>query len=432
MTKALVLFSGGLDSLLAIRVMQDQPVEVEALHGVSLFTRFASHGGKRLWPAVAAERLGVKLHLIDTSQQILDTVNFNRPRVAHGGQSPFPERAPEKGTVPWAPHGFGSDANPCIDCRMAMLQRVRGMMEELGASFLVTGEVVGQRPMSQRLQALRLIDRTVGLEGLVLRPLTALNLPPTIPEERGWVDRSRLHGISGRGRKPQMALAAHYGITEYATPAGGCLLTDPNYGRRILDLLRHGPVSLNDAHLAKMGRHVRLGDWGKAIVGRNERENPKIVTFARDGEWLVELADLPGPITLVRAYADVQAEGRKTGPDPDAETSKSRGCSQGGQSPFPEKAPEKGTVPSAAPEKGTVPSAAPEKGTLPSAAPEKGTVPRAASEEHLVLAARITARYTKARGEVRVCAWRKGTAERRVLRVTPIETTPPSVETLPR
>jgi len=332
MVKALVLFSGGLDSLLALRVMQDQPVEVEAMHGVSLFTRYASTGGGRLWPAVAAERLGVELHLVETSQQILETVNAPR-------------------------HGFGSAANPCIDCRIAMLRRAAGMMEAIGASFLVTGEVVGQRPMSQRRFAIDLIEREVGLEGLILRPLTALNLPPTLPEQRGWIDRSKLLAFQGRSRKPQMALAAQYGIFEYPTAAGGCLLTDPAYGARIHDLLTHGPVTLNDAHVCKIGRHLRLGAWGKAVVGRNAAENPKLITLARNGEWLMELADRPGPTTLLRPY------GPTSGP----------------------------------------------------------------SDEDLQLAARITARYTRARGPTRVCAWRKATDERRALLVEPIETDDPAI-----
>jgi len=278
MKKALVLFSGGLDSMLAIRVMQEQPVTVEAMHGVSLFAQFTSSAGKRLWPAVAAERLGVTLHLTDANQQILDTVNNAR-------------------------HGFGSAANPCIDCRIAMLRRAQALMEEIGASFLVTGEVVGQRPMSQRRFAIDLIERKCGLEGLIVRPLTARNLPPTIPEKRGWIDRSNLLDIQGRSRTRQIELAAAFGIDDYPAAAGGCLLTQRAYGTRVHDLLAHGPVSLNDAHVCKFGRHLRLADWGKAVIGRNADENPKVVTYARPGEWLLARPEAPGPTTLLRAYA---------------------------------------------------------------------------------------------------------------------------------
>jgi tRNA U34 2-thiouridine synthase MnmA/TrmU len=182
-----------------------------------------------------------------------------------------------------------------------MLKKAKTRMEKLGAAFIVTGEVLGQRPMSQRRDAMRLIEKEAGLEGLILRPLSAKGLPVTIPEKEGWVDREKLLKIQGRSRKPQIELAGHYGIHDYPCPAGGCLLTDPGFAKRMKDLMVHNPdFSLNDVHLLKMGRHFRFSHGVKLIVGRNEEENQKIQTFAQEEDILLKVSSFPGPLSLLR------------------------------------------------------------------------------------------------------------------------------------
>lgn len=202
-------------------------------------------------------------------------------------------------------HGYGSNMNPCIDCRIFILKKAKAYMGESGASFIVTGEVLGQRPMSQRRDAMRLIEKEAGLEGLILRPLSAHYLPITLPEKKGWIDRDKLLNIQGRSRKPQIRLAEQYHIRDYPCPAGGCLLTDPGFGRRIKDLMDHDPdFSLNDVHLLKFGRHFRLSSRVKLVVGRNEEENQKIETFSRKGDVLLKTIHYPGPLSLLRGEAD--------------------------------------------------------------------------------------------------------------------------------
>jgi tRNA U34 2-thiouridine synthase MnmA/TrmU len=181
-------------------------------------------------------------------------------------------------------------------------------MRETGASFIVTGEVLGQRPMSQRRDAMRLIDKKAELDGLVLRPLSAQHLPETLPEKEGWVDRKRLLNMHGRSRKPQITLAEQFNIRDYPCPAGGCLLTDPGFARRMKDLMTHQPgFSLNDVHLLKVGRHFRLSPQLKLVVGRNEDENEKIQTFSRKDDFLFRMVDHPGPLSLLRGEADAEA-----------------------------------------------------------------------------------------------------------------------------
>jgi tRNA U34 2-thiouridine synthase MnmA/TrmU len=202
-------------------------------------------------------------------------------------------------------HGYGSNMNPCIDCRIFMLRKAKAYMEESGASFIVTGEVLGQRPMSQRRDAMRLIEKEAGLEGFILRPLSAKFLPASIPENEGWIDREKLLKIQGRSRKPQIQLADHYGIRDYPCPAGGCLLTDPGFAKRMKDLLRYFPdFSLNDVHLLKVGRHFRLSSKLKLVVGRKEEENQKIRTFSEEKDILLKLFRFPGPLSLLRGEAE--------------------------------------------------------------------------------------------------------------------------------
>lgn len=197
-------------------------------------------------------------------------------------------------------YGHGKNMNPCIDCRILMLREAKEMMEITGADFIITGEVLGQRPMSQRRETLPLIDREAGLDGYVLRPLTSLNLKPTIPEQRGIVKRELLYGFKGRSRRPQMALAARFGLKNYPAPAGGCLLTDPIYSYRLRELLQHNPdPSIRDINLLKLGRHFRVSRHCKVIVGRNEKENIAMESLAEAGDYLLQVIGYGSPLAIV-------------------------------------------------------------------------------------------------------------------------------------
>ena len=198
------------------------------------------------------------------------------------------------------PHGFGRGHNPCIDCHTLMLREAGALMAAAGFDFLFTGEVLGQRPMSQNRGSLNLIARESGFADLLLRPLSAKSLKVTTPEARGWVDRGRLLNLSGRGRKRQLALAVEFGITRYPAPAGGCLLTDPGYAARLKELLRHVKEATRcDLELLKYGRHFRLPGGAKAVVGRTQRENDAIQALSCPGNFLLQVEHYPGPLVLV-------------------------------------------------------------------------------------------------------------------------------------
>ena len=281
--KAVGLLSGGLDSTLAIRIMLEQGIEVVALHFRTGFSyiernRAAGRGPAKLSDAErAASMLGVDLEVIDVSDEYLPVVL--RPR-----------------------YGYGSGMNPCVDCRIFLLRKAKAWMEDHGYHFVFTGEVVGQRPKSQMRPSLNTVERESGLRDYLLRPLSAKLLKPTVPEQRGWVDRERLYGIGGRGRKAQIALAEQFGITDYAQPSGGCCyLIDQTYSRRLRDFLDHeGAKLLNpgQVQLLAIGRHLRLSFGRKVIVGRHERENEYLETCGVEGA-LLQAVDHPGPTTLV-------------------------------------------------------------------------------------------------------------------------------------
>jgi len=264
-----------LDSVLAVRAILDQGVEVEALNCVTVFCA-TPKGGSRSAAETAAGHLGVGLKVINTSRELLEAVK--NPR-----------------------HGYGRNMNPCLDCRILMLRKAAEYMREIGASFIITGEVLGERPMSQRREAMKFVETESGLDGLIVRPLSATALKPSIPEKESWIDRSKLLGITGRSRKPQIELARSYDITDYPSPAGGCLLTDPGFAARMRDLMKHNPdFSLHDVRLLKLGRHFRISPAAKAVVGRDEPENNKLLELSGDGDILLEAADFKGPLTLVR------------------------------------------------------------------------------------------------------------------------------------
>ena len=277
--KAIALLSGGLDSTLAAKIVLDLGIELEALNFLTVFCTCTNRGETCLASQKAVSALGIPLNVLNVSEEYLHVVK--NPK-----------------------HGYGSNMNPCIDCRIFMMKKAKAYMEEIGATFIVTGEVLGERPMSQRRDSMRLIEKEAGLDGLILRPLSAKLLPASIPEKEGWVDREKLLKIQGRSRKPQIQMARHYGIRDYPCPAGGCLLTDPGFAKRIRDLIHHhSDFTLNDVHLLKMGRHFRLSPKLKLVVGRNEEENRKIQTFSGEGDILLRLFRFPGPLSLLRGEA---------------------------------------------------------------------------------------------------------------------------------
>ena len=266
--KALVLLSGGLDSTLAMKLLLEQGIEVVAVHFVSPFFRSP-------WAVKTTQEWGVPLLEVDITDDILELL-----------------KAP--------PHGFGSQMNPCIDCHALMMRKAKEIMKEVGASFVATGEVLGERPMSQNRTALRIVERESGLEGLLLRPLSARLLPPTIPEKEGWVDREKLLDIQGRSRKRQVKLAEKWGIKDYPSPAGGCLLTDPQFSKRLRDLMENGELTKENVSLLKLGRHFRLRKGVKLVVGRNKEENERLRGLFRKGDFLLQAYSHKGPDAIIR------------------------------------------------------------------------------------------------------------------------------------
>jgi len=266
--KALALFSGGLDSSIAVKVIQDQGIEVL---GVMFTTPFFGAGKAE----EAARRVGIPLLILDIAEEHLAMVKAPR-------------------------YGYGRNMNPCIDCHTLMFRITGRQMEERGFDFIISGEVLGQRPMSQNKQMLHVVAKNAGYEPYILRPLSAKLLPPTLPEKEGKVDRERLLDIHGRGRKRQMELAIHYGITDYANPAGGCLLTDPMFSKRLRDLFTHEKETpVRDVELLKIGRHIRLDDKTKVIVGRKKAENNALLELSRPEDAVIGVRDFPGPVCLV-------------------------------------------------------------------------------------------------------------------------------------
>ena len=276
MIKAIALLSGGLDSTLSTKLILEQGVEVEAVNFLTVFCNCTPRGKTCLVSKSAATKLGIKLKVFEVSKEYLGIVK--NPK-----------------------HGYGRNMNPCLDCRIFMFKRAGEYMREIGASFLVTGEVLGERPMSQRREAMRIIEKESGLEGLILRPLSARLLEPTIPEKEGLIDREKLLAIKGRSRRPQIELAERLDINDYPCPAGGCLLTDPGFAGRIRDLKDHRPdFTLSDVQLLKVGRHFRLGPNTRLVVGRNEAENSRLANLAKDGDLRFNPSEIKGPMGIGR------------------------------------------------------------------------------------------------------------------------------------
>ena len=267
-TKALLLFSGGLDSILALKILEEQDIKVIPLYFESVF-----FSEKEILET--ARRLKLKLRKVDFSKKQFELVK--NPR-----------------------YGYGKNFNPCIDCRLLMLKEAKKIMKKENCDFITTGEVLGERPMSQNKNSLELVEKKSSLQGLLLRPLSAKLLPPTVAEKNKLVERNKLFGISGRGRFRQLALAKKYKLAGFPSPAGGCLLTDPAFSKRLGKLLeKKSDPALSDLKLLKLGRHFWQGDV-LIVVGRNEEENRKIRKIASENDILTELKNISGPLTLIR------------------------------------------------------------------------------------------------------------------------------------
>jgi len=269
-SKVLVLLSGGLDSTLAVKAMIDQDLDVEA----AIFTTPFCLCDKCSAGSVV-KTFGIKAHTVILGQEYLDLI-ANPPR------------------------GYGSQMNPCIDCRIMMMRKAKELAQKLGAKCVVTGEVLDQRPFSQTKRAMDLIERKAEMEGMILRPLSAKLLPETEIEKSGQVNREKLHSIQGRRRLPQMDLANKWGVKDYPCPSGGCLLTDPKFAERLKDLLKYKKdLKIDDVNLLKIGRHFRF-DGKKIIVGRNEKENQSLLMISNRKQLpYLEVVDHMGPITLL-------------------------------------------------------------------------------------------------------------------------------------
>jgi len=273
--KALALFSGGLDSTLAIKLILEQGIEVVALNFISAFCRCDKSRRCSSSIKMMADQLGIKFKAIYLGQDYLDMIK--NPK-----------------------YGYGRNMNPCIDCRIFKFKRAKKVMDETGASFVITGEVLGQRPMSQHRRALKMIEKEAGLEGLILRPLSAKLLAATCAEEKGWVKRDALLDISGRGRRPQMQLASAFGIKDYPCPAGGCLLTDPEFSKRVKIAMEHNELTVSEAEFLKLGRYFRITPSFRLTVGRDEKENNKLLGLAAKSDIIFEPTELPGPTAIGR------------------------------------------------------------------------------------------------------------------------------------
>jgi tRNA-specific 2-thiouridylase len=276
--KAIALISGGLDSLLAAKLIQQQGIQIIPLHFRIPFCHYNKDLQEKTQglSLLIKDNLGEDLRDVDIRQEFLGLLEGPR-------------------------HGFGSHLNPCIDCKILMLARAKEFMKEWQASFVITGELLGQRPMSQHRQALQLIEKESGLEGLLLRPLSAKRLPETIPEREGWVNRNRLLDFSGRTRRPQMALAHTLVLKNYPNASGGCLLTDPEFAKRLKDLFLHRESSMEAIELLRYGRHFRLSADTKLIVGRNEKENAALEKLAQENDFLFYPGEgQAGPTSLGR------------------------------------------------------------------------------------------------------------------------------------
>jgi tRNA-specific 2-thiouridylase len=281
MVKCLVMFSGGLDSTIAVHLLKSQGLEVVGLHFVLPF--YSGQGNDHRSIRNRSEMLGIPLRIEEEGDDFLAMVKD--------------------------PHfGYGKNINPCLDCRIHRLSKAADIMRQEGAAFIATGEVVGQRPMSQRRDCLDIIEKRTGLKGLLLRPLSAKLLRPTIPENEGWVDRSKLLSIGGRGRKDQITYAATHSLT-YPSPGGGCILTYEQTMRRFDDLMRYSPgFSLPDFKLLAYGRHFRISRNARFVIARDDAENGILEKLCCGEDYCLTMTDVLGPFGILRSSGPVMQE----------------------------------------------------------------------------------------------------------------------------
>lgn len=276
--KAIALFSGGLDSTLAAKLIIDQGIEVIACN---INTGFGSTKDRLAHMKNMCQQIGAEFRSVDIRDEYIREVLFT-PK-----------------------YGYGKNFNPCIDCHAKMFEVAKRLMEEWGASFLISGEVLGQRPMSQNSDSLQKVLNLSNCEGLLLRPMSAKSLAPTIPEIEGWVDREKLENISGRNRERQMELADQFGLKDYEAPGGGCLLTDENFSNKIRDFIAHDTFSVEDIPTIKYGRQLRLPDKAKLIIGRNAEDN-EILKGVNNAKYLHITTELVGPHAMISRNASDQ------------------------------------------------------------------------------------------------------------------------------
>ena len=278
MKKAIVLLSGGLDSRLVVKLLQAQGINIEALHFSNIFHASIYKDKKTSEAVSAAKEYNIPIKVFDITDELMRLVEC--PRFGHG-----------------------SGMNPCIDCRIFILKKAKEYMHKVGAGFIATGEVLGERPMSQRKDALNIIEKEAGLKGYLLRPLSARLLEPTIPEKKGWINREKLLDIKGRSRKPQIELAKKLSVNNYPVPAGGCLLTDKEYSKRVKDLITHKGWAVENAILLKYGRHFRIDENSKAVIGRDEKENAKLEKLKNEKDVMLRTISHPGPTSILKGQA---------------------------------------------------------------------------------------------------------------------------------
>jgi len=274
--KALALFSGGLDSVLAMKLIVDQGIDVVA---VNINTGFGSTKDRLEHMQSMCDQIGAKLEVLDLREEFLDEVLFD-PR-----------------------YGYGKNFNPCIDCHGFMFRYTGKLLKKYDASFMISGEVVGQRPMSQNKEAMNNVVRLSECDELILRPLSAKVLPITKPEREGWVDREKLKDITGRSRAPQLSMVKEIGLENFEAPAGGCLLTEINFSNRLRDFVKSDTMEINDIDTLKFGRHLRLPDGAKLIVGRNQLDNEMLKATTSDKYVKARILDASGPLCLLQKDA---------------------------------------------------------------------------------------------------------------------------------
>lgn len=274
--KAIALFSGGLDSTLAMKLIIDQGIDVLA---INISTGFGSTKDRREHMENMCKQVGAEFRVVDIQDEYLQDVLFD-PK-----------------------YGYGKNFNPCVDCHAKMFAVAKRIMEAEGASFLISGEVMGQRPMSQNKEALQTVLDESNCDGLLLRPMSALRLTPTIAEEKGWVDRNRLEGITGRGRGRQFALAKEIGLENFESPGGGCLLTDESFGKKMFDFIKYDTFEVRDIPVMKIGRHFRLQNGAKLVIARDKAESDELKEIQNDKYYHLRTVGITGPHALLSKSA---------------------------------------------------------------------------------------------------------------------------------